>query len=147
MPRSVLDIIGDKSLKRKLQRLEKREAKRSLRKAARKGLAVLRRAVRQATPVDEGVLRKAQDIKVIGRGLVIGGIVGANVQKLQAAHASDPSRPTNIDWLVEEGHVAPDGTVIPPSGYMRRAAQEATPRALQAVEDTLRDEIEKGALS
>lgn len=139
-------LRGFDKLLRKLEGLERKGAKRAMRKATRAGTAVLLKAVKKATPKDEGVLRKMQTSKVYGRGLSMAGIVGADVAKLQAAE-SDPRnpRPSNIDHLVEEGHVAPDGTFVPPTGYMRRAADSAMPAAAAKYTQVLAAEIEREA--
>lgn len=134
-------VKGMSNLLKKLNRLERSGAKTALRKATRAGTAVLRAAVRAETPVDEGVLRRAVTSKVGGRGLSLYGVAGADVAKLEA----DESRPGNIDWLVEFGHVAPDGTFIPPSGFMRRAEASAMPRAEAVFIQRLRAEIERAA--
>lgn len=133
---------GFEQLKRKLDRLEKKAARRVNRRAIRSATAVLLKAVKKATPKDEGVLRRMQTSKVFGKGLSLSGIVGADVTKLQEAESSG-QRPSNIDWLVEEGHVAPDGTFVPPSGHMRRAQAEATPRALAVYRQKLAEGIEQ----
>lgn len=135
-------VKGLEKLLKKLDRLEKQGATRAMRKATRAGTTVLGRAVKASTPVDEGNLKRAQATKVSGRGLSMSGRAGADVGKLEA----DERRPTNIDWLVEYGHVAPDGTFIPPSGYMRRAETSAMPAAEAAYIAKLTAEIEREAL-
>lgn len=132
---------GFGELARKLEGLSKTGARRANRKAMRAGTRVLLKAVKAQTPVDTGALRRAQTSKLIGRGLNLGGIVGADADKL----AADEKRPSNIDWLVEEGHISPDGTFIPPSGYMRRAAAGAMPQAETVYRQTLAAEIEREA--
>jgi hypothetical protein len=132
-------IKGLKQLQAKLDRLEKRHSKAAMRKGIRAGTAVMLKAVKAETPKDEGALRKMQASKVIGKGGVFGGIVGADVAKLE----SDERRPSNIDYLVEYGHVTPDGVFVPPSGHMRRAAAAAMPKAEQKVVDIVTAEISK----
>lgn len=134
-------VKGFDRLLNKLQGLERAGARRAQRKAIRAGTKVLLKAVKAATPVDEGVLRRMQTSKVYGKGLNLAGIVGADADKL----ATDEKRPSNIDWLVEEGHIAPDGTFVPPSGYMRKASAEAMPQAEAVYRQTLAAEIEKEA--
>jgi HK97 gp10 family phage protein len=141
-----VQIKGLKKLMARLSNLEKKAAKRANRKAIRAGTAILKQAVKVSTPVDEGLLKKAQTSKVIGKGSNLGGIVGADVEKLKAdSDDSAGQRPVNIDWLVEYGHVAPNGTFIPPSGYMRRAQAEAMPKAEAAYIAKLKQEIEREA--
>lgn len=136
-----VSMKGFDKLTKKLNHLHRYAARRAMRKATRAGTTVLLKAVRAATPKDEGILRKAQSSKIHGRKSNIAGIVGADVAKLEA----DERRPSNIDWLVEEGHVAPDGTFVPPAGYMKRASAEAMPRAESAYRAKLAEEIEKEA--
>lgn len=126
-----------------LKKWPKSQGRKALRKAINNGTAELRKAVKAGTPVDQGVLNRAQDSKVSVKGERGYGIVGANVDKLKAASAADPARPTNIDWLVENGHVAPNGTFVPPSGFMRRAAREAMPAAEARAIAVLKTEIDK----
>lgn len=128
----------DKLLK-KLAGMDRKVARPALRKAIRAGTTVIGKAVKAAVPVDEGVLKKATATKVSGRGLAMSGRAGADVAKLEA----DERRPSNIDWLVEEGHVTPDGVFVPPSGHMRRAADSSLPHAQAVVEQKLAQEIEK----
>ncbi len=136
---------GFDKLQRKLRDLPRRGAKTAMRKATRAGTTVLLRAVRSGTPKDEGFLRRAQASKITGRGTFMAGIVGADVDKLKAAEAGG-TRPSNIDHLVEFGHTAPDGKFIPPSGYMRRAADTAMPAAESAYRNKLAIEIEREAM-
>lgn len=133
---------GLDALLRKLDRLPKTGAKRAMRKAVRAGTTVLLKAVRQSTPKDEGVLRKMQASKVYGRALSFMGIIGADADKL---NEKLDARPSNIDWLVEEGHTTPGGTFVPPSGYMSRASREAIPPAHAAYTAKLKAEIEREA--
>jgi hypothetical protein len=124
-------------LQKQLERLGKKGARRAMRRATRSATAVLAKAVKSEVPVDEGLLRKAMSYKVSGRGLKMSGIVGADVAKLQADNASDATRPTNIDHLVNDGHVAPGGTFIPPDGFMQRGAEKGMPAAERKYIDTL----------
>lgn len=141
-----INVKGVDKLLKKLDRLERKGARSALRKATSAGTTVLRAAVKSGAPVDEGLLKKAEDSKVGGRGLQLYGIAGANVAKLNAdAQASNGKRPTNIDWLVENGHVTPGGKFVPPSGFMRRAAASATPAAEARFVDKLATEIEREA--
>jgi hypothetical protein len=128
----------DKLLK-KLAGIDKKVARPALRKAVRAGTSVIGKAVKAEVPVDEGVLKRATATKVSGRGLSLTGRAGADVAKLEA----DERRPSNVDQLVEGGHITPDGVFVPPSGHMRRAAESALPRAEVVVEQRLAQEIER----
>ncbi len=138
MPRPV-QLKGVKELKAKLARLEKQAARKAVRAGARAGTKVLLDALRPHVPVDKGILRREQTSKVMGKGLDVGGIVGADQTKLD----NTEGRPSNIDWLVEYGHVTPDGIFVPPSGYVRRTAASAMPAAEKAATARMKEEIEK----
>lgn len=141
-----IKIRGAQKLLKKLDYLEKKGARRALRKAVSAGTTVLKQGVREETPVDKGYLRKAQDSKVSGRGLSLSGKVGANVAKLNEESSQDAGRPTNIDHLVEFGHANTDGSFTPGSGYMRRAAAKSMPAAEARFTEKLAEEIEKEAM-
>jgi HK97 gp10 family phage protein len=145
MARSGVTVRGADKLLAKLDKLAGPVARRALRNATRAGTRVLVQAVKAAAPVDEGKLKRAQSSSIVGRGLSLGGVVGADAAKLKSDNQANPDRPTNIDHLVEEGHVTPDGRFVPPAGYMRRAAAASMPAAEQAFTDRLRSEIERGA--
>jgi HK97 gp10 family phage protein len=137
-------VQGLDKLRKKLQRLEKKAAKRAVRKAIRAGTTIVAKAVKREAPVDEGLLKAAQTSKVSAKGNRAAGVIGADQKRLDA-ETSYSGRPSNINWLVEFGHVAPDGTVIPPSGYHRRAEAASLPRAAQAITAKLAEEIEREA--
>lgn len=130
---------GFDKLMKKLRGMDRKVARPALRKAIRAGTNVIGKAVKASVPVDEGVLKKATATKVSGRGLSLSGRVGADVAKLEA----DERRPSNVDALVEYGHVTPEGKFVPPSGHIRRAADSSLPRAEAIVEQKLAQEIEK----
>lgn len=135
-------VKGAEQLIAKLQKLERVTARAANRKATRAGTAVLAKAVKAETPVDEGMLKRSQTSKVTSKDLFAVGTVGADQDKLNSAHEEDKDRPTNIDWLVEYGHVAPDGRFVPPSGAMRRASAAAMPEAEAKYIAVLKAEIE-----
>ncbi|MGC4030253.1 MAG: HK97 gp10 family phage protein [Tepidisphaeraceae bacterium] len=137
-------VRGLDRLLKKLGRLEKTAAKRVVRKAIRAGTTIVGKAIKAETPVDQGKLKKAQTTRVTSRRNRATGVAGADQDKLNA-DAEGGKRPSNIDWLVDQGHVAPDGTVIPPSGYHRRAEDKAMPAAVAAMEKKLAEEIEREA--
>jgi hypothetical protein len=140
-------IQGFDALKRKLLKLEKKAARTALRKATNAGTAVLLDAVKQTVPREHGIVAKMMDKKTSAKRMTAFGVVGANVAKLEAADGAegDAHRPSNIDHLLEEGHVTPDGTLVPPTGFMRRAADSSKATAERVFLDTLESEITKAA--
>lgn len=124
-----------------LKTLPPSAANRALRKALTKAARILRKAVKDATPVDEGLLRSAVAMKIgvrRGRGFAI---VGADADRLRR-DAQSAGRPPNIDHLVEFGHLTPSGTMTAPSGHMRRAAVQTMPAAGRTLADQLEREID-----
>ena len=111
---SLVKTKGFDQLLRKFVNLPRKGARRANRAATRAGPAILLRAVKNAVPVDKGILKRQQTSKITGRGYRLTGFVGADVAQLEA----DEKRPTNIDWLVEQGHTTPGGTFVPPSGVV-----------------------------
>jgi hypothetical protein len=140
-----MQIKGADKLLAKLNRLPRVGGKRALRKAAQAGVTVLGKAVKREVPVRKGLLKRAETTKVSLKGLRAWAGAGADVAKLNAdAQSSQGKRPTNIDWLVEFGHMTPDGTFVPPSGAMRRA-ESALPDAEAKFVSKLASEIEREA--
>ena len=129
MPSPAIHIKGADAFKRQIEALTKTGAKRVLRKATRAAVAVLAKAVKAETPKDDGNLRRAQGSRVSGKGFSMRGVVGADVDKLKADNAQDKNYPTNIDHLVNFGHVTPDGRFVAPNGYMQRGAAAGMPAA------------------
>lgn len=117
-----------------------RNAKTANRKAIRAGTTVMTRYIKAATPVDEGVLQKATTNKVTGKGMNVVGIIGADQSKLDA----DERRPSNIDWLVEYGHVAANGVFVPPAAQIRRGGAAGEDAAKARILSKLKEEIDKG---
>ena len=136
-----IETKGFKELVALLKDYGPKIAKPAIRKAVRAGGTILKAAVKAEVNVEHGDLKKAQDVVVRNRGYRFTAVVGADVAKLQEKHGQDHTYPTNIDHLVEFGHMNPDGSFTPPSGYMRRAAT-AMPAAQAKAESVLKAAIE-----
>lgn len=128
-----ITVKGAEHLMRALNRLTTKVARKHNRAATRSAVGAMAKIIKPEVPKDEGVTRAATTYKVFGKGLNVGGVVGADIAKMQAGE----ERPYNVDWLVEMGHVAPDGTFVPPSGYMRRTAPSALARGERVYADRL----------
>lgn len=152
-----IEIKGMKQLIKKLDRVTGSAARRITRAAVKAGGNVLLRAIKPATPKDQGVLRRAQTVKLSGkRRTNARAVVGAEVTKMtvgtgrkstsersKGAEIVKQIRPSNLDWLVEYGHVTPGGIFVPPSGRLRQTAEQAMPRAQEAAVARLREELEQ----
>lgn len=138
-----IQISGAKELISQLRHLQKEStAGKILRRAVNLATTPILQAARQECPVDQGDLRRAQTKKVSGKRLTYNGIVGADANYV----GEDGSKPSHYDHLVEDGHVAPDGTVVPPTGYLRRAWDQSIATAQAKYETTLAEGIEKEVL-
>ena len=138
-----LKITGLEALNRKLQNLaSERKQATILRKAARAGIGPVVKALKREVPVDKGGLKKSQDRKITGKGFKVSAIAGADVNYVDA----DGEHPGKVDHLVVHGHVAPDGTVVPPNDFVSRAADASMDEAHAKYADKLADEIEKLAM-
>jgi len=129
-----------------LRTLQKKTAKAAMRKAVRAGTTIIKAAVKADMTVDKGLLKKAEDMRLVTNGMRFIGVAGANKAKLEAAHTID-GRPTNIDWLVNFGHVAPNGRFVPPSAHTYEAGDAAQPAAQARMEQVLTETIESLATS
>lgn len=134
MPKPVARLIGDKQLLKKLEKLQKKAARSIERKVNRAGAAIYKKMIKQMVPQDEGHLKKSIDMK-IGKG---GAVIGPDRN-----YEADGDIPANYSHLVEEGHMAPDGTVVPGQHPIARGAQAAEGPAAKAMVDKCRSEINK----
>ena len=135
-------LQGFDQLIKTLQTYGNKTAKAAGRKAVRAGTTVLKSAIKSEVPVDEGLLKKTIDLSVSSKGGTFRGKVGADVADLKADHESDHDRPNNIDYLVNDGHVAPDGRFVPPNGFMQRGAAKGMPAAQAKAEQVLTKAID-----
>lgn len=114
-----------------------------LRKCARAGIAPIVRAEKKNCPVDKGNLKQALDRKITGHGFKISAIAGADINFVGAGG----ERPGKYDHLVIKGHVAPDGTVVPPNDFISRAAAQSRGQAEAKYAAKMATEIEKLAVT
>ena len=135
MATKLAKLIGDKKLIRKLNQLEKKVVKRIDKKVLRAGAAVYKRVIKKLVPVDEGHAKKSIDYKLTGKS---GAVIGA-----RADYRADDDVPANYIHLIEYGHVAPDGTVVPGSHPIERGAAAAHAEAGQKMIDKTKSELNK----
>ncbi len=123
-------LKGDDQLMALLTQLPGRVASKVNRAAVTKATTPILNAVKGRVPVASGLLRKSMVKKVTNRKTKAKGIIGAS-SKVTGPNGEQPFR---YDHLVEFGHVAPDGTVVPPNPFMREGWEqsEATARTMYA---------------
>jgi hypothetical protein len=83
------------------------------------------------------------DRKITGRGFKISAIAGADINFV----GDGGERPGKYDHLVIKGHVAPDGTMVPPNDFISRAAAQSRSAAEARYADKLKEGIEKLAMT
>jgi HK97 gp10 family phage protein len=137
---SKIKIEGlDKLLKKLADLSSESKQKVILRKSARAGIAPVAKAERAECPEDKGNLERALDKKIGGKGFRISAIAGADINYV----GDDGAKPGHYDHLVIRGHVAEDGTVIPPNDFISRAYEQSKAEAEARYTAKLKDEIEK----
>jgi HK97 gp10 family phage protein len=135
-----IKITGLDTLLRKLEALASQSKQKTiLRKAARAGIAPVVKAEKAECPVDEGNLKRSLDRKIGGKGFKISAIAGADINYV----GDDGKRPGKYDHLVVRGHVAEDGTVVPPNDFISRAGEQSRGQAEAKYTEKLMTEIEK----
>lgn len=144
-----MKIKGFEQLQKKLQHLEKNGARRVLTKAMRAGIKPVLRALREEVPVDHGVVKRTMTSKIGGRGLRRFGIAGADAGKLEDLakldEASPDKRPSNIDYLLNDGHINRDGSFTPATRFRDRAEARSIPEAADAFIAKANEELLKEA--
>jgi HK97 gp10 family phage protein len=135
-----MELRGERELIRQLKHLAEKGVKRASRKAVNAAGTPILKAIRSRCPAEEGEMKKCLAKKVITRDKRFDVIVGCDTKKLRTI-----PRPSNVDYLVEFGHTAPDGTVTPPHPFVRPGAAESESAALSAYTAKLATEIENEA--
>lgn len=144
MPSNGVKISGLDTLLRRLSALASESKQKTiLRKSARAGIAPIVKAEKRNCPVDKGNLKKAMDRKITGRGFRISALAGADINYV----GEGGERPGKYDHLVIRGHVAPDGSVVPPNDFITRAADQSKAQAEAKYAEKMKEEIEKLATS
>lgn len=141
-----VELLGDKQLKKLLKDLPDKVQKKVMKAAMRKAVKPIQAAAQAKAPVDTGTLALSMGnkIKSYNDSKVTVGIVGP---KTGFSSESNGVRkvPAWYAHLVEKGHIARDGTRVPPQPFMAPAAESQEPAALAAMQGTLADGIVKEA--
>ena len=135
-------VTGAAALEKKLKALAYEGSKKANRRAVNAGTTPLLRAVKAATPTDSGSLRRAMTKKVSGKGYAVNGKVGAARDYV----GPDGQQPAHYLHLVELGHIAEDGTAVPPAAPLRKGYDSGVGPARAAYQAKLKDQIEKEAM-
>ena len=118
-----------------------------VRQAVNRALTPTLKAARNAAPEDTGLLREslAKKTKTYADTGTIVGIVGPDKETQGTDAEGKPRVPWRYAHLVEDGHVAPDGTVVPPHPFMRPAFDSTEEEMKQVMTERLAAGIEKEA--
>lgn len=141
-----------KRLMRQFQRLENRVAQKVSRQAVSAGATPIARRMRQGAPVGPtGNLRRAigRRTKTYRDNATSVAVIGAKI-----GGSTDPSKRnydakgTKLGYhanLIEDGHVAVDGSFVPGNPFMRRAVDAAEPESIARMRNKLFEGIDKEA--
>lgn len=134
-------LEGARELQRLLRKLPDKIHRKVTRQAVNAALNPILKTARKNVPVDEAVLKKslAKRVRTYKRSLSIVGITGPR----------DKAAPHM--WLVEYGsgpRVQKDGSStgeMPPSGFMRRARDQATPESAAVMKKKMTEGVHREA--
>ena len=131
-------LEGDKKLIAKFQSLEKKDAKAAARKGTRAGTKIVTAEAKVLSPVDTGTLKNA--IKTRSAGRLKDGAVGTITTIAMKGK-------TKSNWYYgafqEYGWTTVNGRKIAGKHFMKEAADQKGPQALDAALNVIRTEIEK----
>lgn len=135
-----IKIEGFAELRKKVDALGKK-ARGACVKSVREGSKPILKAMKDYCPRDEGITARKMTREISTKRGNVRAVIGADVAKLK----DDEKRPSNIDHLLNDGHTAPDGTIIPPTRFRERAADASLPTAETITLARLKSEIENAA--
>ena len=119
-----LDLSEVHAFIRIANRIDAVDLRRRMDGGARKAAGIVARRVRDAAPVDQGVLRRLITVR--------GGARSVSIQ----VGKQNSARPANIGWLVEKGHRSPAGRTIK-RPFVRGAISDAYQEYLDVMRESL----------
>lgn len=144
MPKASAKLEGGKELQRALKTLGVRVQRKVLRQAVNAASTPVVKAARRKAPKQSGLLRKSlgKKLKTYTKNGTVMALVGPR-KDVEGEHEGEKRRPARYAHLVENGHVAADGTHVPAQPFLRPAFDETQPQAL----DTMRRKLAAGVVT
>lgn len=138
-----MQLIGDKALERVLRSLPEKVQRKVTRRAVTKAATPIVKAARTKAPRDSGALAKAinKKIKTYTGTQTVVAIIGPDT-KTQVQYKGKTRRPAYYAHLAHDGHITATGEHVPGNPFLRNAAEEQKPAALQ----TLKTEMGAGII-
>lgn len=141
-----LSVTGDKQIKRLLKTLPDKVQRKVMKAAMKKAVKPIETAAQAKAPQDTGTLALSigNKVKSYNKSKVTVGIVGP---KTGFSSESEGERkvPAWYAHLVEKGHIAPDGTRVPPQPFLGPAAEEQEGAAVDAMAGKLAEGVVREA--
>ncbi len=146
MSKPGLILTGDKQLKKLLKTLPDKVQKKVMRAAMKAAVKPIQSAAQSKAPQDTGTLALSMGNKIrsYGRSKVTLGIVGPKTG-FSSESQGERRVPAWYAHLVEKGHIAPDGSRVPPHPFMEPAADEQSGAAADAMTNKLSAGVVKEA--
>ncbi|MEM6560039.1 MAG: HK97-gp10 family putative phage morphogenesis protein [Planctomycetota bacterium] len=146
MAKQGLHLQGDRALQKALRKLGDKAARKVSRSAVSAAATPVAKAARRNAPKESGLLRKSIGRRVrtyTERGTVIA-LVGPR-RNFSGEHEGERRVPANYAHLVENGHLAPDGSFVPPKPFLRPALDASKGEAMNKLRQKTAEGIEREA--
>lgn len=134
MARPGIELQGAKELRKLLKHLPDRVARKVLRAAVNKAATPIVKSARRKASKESGTLRKSMGKKLVVNkktGSVMA-IIGPR-REVTGEFEGKQRVPANYAHLVEDGHIAADGSHVPAKPFLRPAYDEGKGPALETI--------------
>jgi HK97 gp10 family phage protein len=139
-------LTGAKELERALKTLGERTQRKVVRQAVNAAATPMLKAARAGVEVESGLLKESltKKVKTYTESGTIVAIIGPDTQT-KGEFNGEPRWPAKYAHLVENGHLTPDGTFVPPHPFLRPAYDSTEGQALDVMKTKLGKGIEREA--
>jgi HK97 gp10 family phage protein len=126
-----------------LTTLGERVQRRVMRQAVSAAATPITKAARAKAPKESGLLRKSmgKKVKTYPKTMTVVGIVGPKTSII-GEHKGRKRWPAKYARLIERGHIARDGSFVPPQPFLGPAMAETQGTAL----DTMKGKVAEGVI-
>jgi HK97 gp10 family phage protein len=146
--KSGLQLEGDKALAKVFKTLGPKVQRRVLRSAVNAATTPVTKAAKAKADASKqsGLLKKAlgKKTKSYSKSMTVVGIVGARTNVI-GEYKGKKRWPAKYSHLVEKGHIARDGSFVPPKPFLQPAMDETKAQAVNVMKDKLASGVAKEA--
>ena len=131
-----MSITGDKQLKKLLKQLPEKVQRKVMSAAMRKAVKPIQSAAQAKAPVDTGTLALSMGskVKTYAKSKTTVGIIGPKTGFSSESGGKKRNVPAFYAHLVEKGHIASDGSRVPPHPFLEPAAKAQSGATLAAMQ-------------